>query len=231
MTDEWNVLLIAGTSGTGKSGLARELARRRGVEVASTDDIRVMLQGVVSPERDPALHRFRDDPNVATYPPAAHAERWMGMARSVSMALEPVVALRLASAGPVVIEGDALDPALAARAEYAGRPAEGRVRGLVLHEHDPVVLAANVRERGRREPGRGFGSDPEELVMAYARASCAYGDVLKPRPSGSACPCWRAGRGRRWPPGRRRPCPPGDDAALRRRGNLGHTHRSSDDAR
>jgi 2-phosphoglycerate kinase len=155
------------------------LARRRGVEVASTDDFRVMLQGVVSAERDPALHRFRGDPNIATYPPAAHAERWMGMARSVSAALEPVVAMHLASAGPVLIEGDAVDPALAARADYAGRAAEGRVRGLLLHEHDPAVIAATVRERGRRAPGRGFGSDPEELVMAYARASGAYGDVLK----------------------------------------------------
>lgn len=178
MSDPWTVLLIGGSSGTGKSALARALARQRGAEVASADDFRVVLWHVVPPERDPALHRFRGDPRIASYPPEAHAERWMGIARSVSAALVPVVGQRLATGEPLVVEGDAVDPALIARAEYAGRAAAGRVRGFVLHEPDPHAIFANVRERGRRTPGRGFGSDPDDVVMTFARASCAYGDLL-----------------------------------------------------
>ena len=57
------VLLIGGSSGTGKSYLARQLAEYYKIPLTEVDDIRIALQQMVNKESNPDLFTFIDNPN------------------------------------------------------------------------------------------------------------------------------------------------------------------------
>ena len=55
---EWKILAIGGSSGTGKTIVAQEVAKRFGVSVLFVDDIRLDLQQMTTPREQPGLHVF-----------------------------------------------------------------------------------------------------------------------------------------------------------------------------
>ena len=55
----WTVLLIGGSSGTGKSSFAYNLARFYGVSVLEVDDVGQALKAMTTGETLPMLHYFR----------------------------------------------------------------------------------------------------------------------------------------------------------------------------
>jgi hypothetical protein len=146
--------------------------------VACSDDFRLVLQHGVSAEADPDLHWFRTTRDHPHHPTEEYAARWAAVARIVSAALEPVVAGHLRLGEPLVVEGDAVWPALAAQDGFGGLAAEGRVRALFLVEEDPDTVFGHIRERSSRTPGYGFATAPDAEVLHFGRASCAYGSLI-----------------------------------------------------
>ncbi len=69
MPPTWKVSLIGGSSATGKTTLARRLARHYGLSVLQTDDVRMALQQMTTLEQHPALHYFITPPSVWNQPP------------------------------------------------------------------------------------------------------------------------------------------------------------------
>lgn len=57
----WDVLLVGGVSGVGKSRFVEPLARRLGVGITDVDDIQTVLKTVTAPEQQPLLHFWRTD--------------------------------------------------------------------------------------------------------------------------------------------------------------------------
>lgn len=177
--DAWTVLLIGGHSGTGKSTLARELARRRGALLIEADHIRDVLQYAIPPEQDPALHWFittRDHPNHSA---EEYASRWMEVAEAVSPALGRIAGMQLSLNEATIIEGDPIAPSLAAKPALRNEPTIGRLRALFLVEDDPQAIVRNLRLRARQSPARGWLNESDDEVLAYARASCAFGSLLE----------------------------------------------------
>jgi hypothetical protein len=69
--------------------------------------------------------------------------------------LEYVIANHLEGGSPVILEGDFLLPALATRETFAGIPAAGRVRALIIYEEDEAQIARNYLAReGDPQPDR-----------------------------------------------------------------------------
>jgi 2-phosphoglycerate kinase len=165
---DWSVLLIGGSSGVGKTTLARDIARRTGATLAHSDDYRMALERVVTPVQNPELHAFAHAGPEALEPELA-VSAWRRIAGVVSHALEVVVAHHAFGATPLVIEGDALLPSFAVQSEYAGYAVSGAVRALYLVEPDEAVVRANLQARGR---DRRLGPDGLER---YGRASWLYG--------------------------------------------------------
>jgi 2-phosphoglycerate kinase len=69
---DWRVLLIGGSSGVGKTLVARELARHFGVSLILADDVRLALQEVTTPAQKPELHGV---PVILSRPYETLAER------------------------------------------------------------------------------------------------------------------------------------------------------------
>jgi 2-phosphoglycerate kinase len=56
----WQVLLIGGSSGVGKTHVARQLAHHLSISLLLVDDVRLALQQATTPISHPALHAFLD---------------------------------------------------------------------------------------------------------------------------------------------------------------------------
>lgn len=167
----WQVLLIGGNSGSGKSTVARQLGRQMGVAWLQADDLRLAAQRLTTAAEQPAIHFFSDDA-VWSLPPDQLAEGLKDVAAAVSRAIEPVIEHHLAVREPVIIEGDGILPAMAAR-HIAARESVVNVQAVFLLETDEAAQLANLRARGR---GAQHG---EAAQRAMATASVLYGEWLR----------------------------------------------------
>ncbi|MFE6055985.1 AAA family ATPase [Kitasatospora sp. NPDC056446] len=159
----WDVLLIGGASGLGKSRAAARLAARHGAFVVEFDDVVAALQAATTPATHPGLHHFADtaaadaDTDATAGPPGGSPEEAMGAdrvlelqiatARALDDALLGVVRNRLTVDVPAIVEGDYLTPDAAARAAAEAAAHRRRVRAVFLHEDDPARIAANYADR------------------------------------------------------------------------------------
>jgi len=169
----WTVLLIGGSSGTGKTTLARAIARAAGAAWIEADDFRLVLQRLTTPARQPELHAFLSG-DVWSRPPEELRDRFIAVGEIVSNALEIVVANHVATDAPLVLEGDGIVPAMASLRTFAGLEVGDLVRAVVLIEPDEAVILRAMLDRGR---GIGRLTEPEQ--RAQARGSWLYGQWLR----------------------------------------------------
>lgn len=162
----WDVLLIGGASGTGKSSLSYAVARHFGVGVTEIDDLYTAVKRMTTAGQQPVLHYWDTHPEAMSW----SAESILDLHRSVCRVLEPAVGAVVADhvAGtPVILEGDYLSPEGAAN--LIKTLPSGAVRAVFLVEDDETQL---VRNFASREPGGGE-------QYGRARASRLFGEWLK----------------------------------------------------
>ncbi|WP_030244716.1 AAA family ATPase [Streptomyces sp. NRRL S-350] len=172
----WDVLLIGGASGLGKSRAAARLAARHGAFTVEFDDVVAALRAATTAATHPGLHHF------GTPGPAASADRVLELqiatAHALDDALLGVVRNRLTVDVPAIVEGDYLTPRAAARAAAEAAAQGRRVRAVFLHEGDPARIAANYADR---EPAD--GPQPERAAV-----SARYSAWLADRAAAHALP-------------------------------------------
>ena len=173
----WEVLLIGGVSGAGKTLAAAELARRLAIPWIGVDDLRLALQWtrvrLPEPEQTEALYFFLDTPDVWSLPAERLRDGLIAVGEIMSPAIEVVVGNHLGNAGPVILEGDGILPSLADRSEIKAGIESGRVRIVFIHEPDPERLYANYLQRDRFLEGRS-----ETELRAEARAKALFSDWI-----------------------------------------------------
>ncbi len=167
------MLLIGGSSGTGKTTLARAIGREVGAAWAQVDDFRLVLQRITTPSQQPALHAFLSG-DVWRRPPEEVRDRFIAVGEVVSHALEIVVAHHVATDAPLVLEGDGILPAMAALRIFAGLDVGDRVRAVFLVEPDEQVILRAMLDRGR---GVDRYTEPEQRAQAHG--SWLYGQWLR----------------------------------------------------
>lgn len=177
----WQVLLVGGASGAGKTVLAHKLARHYGVSLLLVDDVRLALQQVTTPEQQPTLHYFLTTPDVWLQPEDDLLAGFVGVTNALAPALGVIVAHHLIvdGAGPLIIEGDGIAPSLIGRQSPvlphirdAGLMAG--VRTIFVDEPDEEMIFANMRSRGR-----GFERMPPDEQHVNAHAAWLYGEWLR----------------------------------------------------
>lgn len=141
----WDVLLIGGASGTGKSTVAHEIARRFAIPVTPVDDIVTALMALTTPEQQPVLHRFWTEPGALDWPAQRIVEHTLEVVRVLMPGIRAVIDDHLGFATPVILEGDYLSPELV-------RADDDRVRAVFIHEPDEAAITANLLAR---EPDTG----------------------------------------------------------------------------
>jgi 2-phosphoglycerate kinase len=165
----WQVLLLGGASGTGKTAVSYRLAQHFGIGLTEVDDFQVLLERMTTPEQQPALHFWRTHPAPDQLSAQEIFEQGLTVGQAMAPGLEAVIANHLESQTPVILEGDFIHPFLAAQPAFAGIPNDGQVRAIFLHEPDEQQLLANFL---LREPAAG----PQPT---RARVSWLYGQWLR----------------------------------------------------
>ncbi len=112
------VLLIGGATGTGKSGVATEVAHRLGItRVTSTDFIRQTMRAFFPPEAMPSVHLSSFEAGAAAVAPETGdptLDGFLDQTRNVLVGVEASVVRALAEGWSMVIEGVHLVPGLTA---------------------------------------------------------------------------------------------------------------------
>ena len=168
----WDVLLIGGPSGAGKTSVSYPLARRFGVALTEVDDLHLTAMALTTPEQQPVLHYWFTHPEAVELPPEKILELLIDVCRVLQPAVKAVIANHLETGMPVVLEGDYILPEI-----LAGDPWQGRVRGVVVYEPDAGAI---VRNLAAREPDAGEQTKRAHVSRLHGewlRAECARNGV------------------------------------------------------
>jgi 2-phosphoglycerate kinase len=173
---EWRVLLLGGTTASGKSTTARKLADHLSIGCISADSVWRSLLAITTPETHPVLHRWPradEDPGEAKDLAELHIEE----ARLMAPALEAFLRKEVQEGNWFIFHGAWLTPNLAA-AFIRSNPA---ARAVFLDETtEDELLAAIVTRSGRAEANR------RQRVMA--EVAVIYGAWLRDGAEGLGLP-------------------------------------------
>jgi 2-phosphoglycerate kinase len=183
------ILLIGGSSGTGKTVLARALSQHWGIPALQVDDFRLVLRRVMKQAKPRAggdtdlwdqtglrpIYEVWEQFTGSQSPPEQMAEGLAAVARVMSGALEIVIAHHIATRTPVIIEGDGLLPSLAVQSQFDNMTAApGEVRAVFLVEDQEQRLFNSALQRGR-----GFEEGGLAEQRRIIRANWLFGQWLK----------------------------------------------------
>ena len=147
VTRPFDVLIVGGAAGTGKTRLSRELVKRYQTTMCEFDDIVEALKAMTTAVQQPVLHYWDTHPEAMSW----SAEEIVALTNRVCDVLAPaaeaVVANHIDNGDALVIEGDYLTPRLVVRLQdlMTGQPT--RIRGVFLYEPDEPQINANFRAR------------------------------------------------------------------------------------
>jgi 2-phosphoglycerate kinase len=164
----WDVLLLGGPSGAGKTYVGYELARHFGTGIIELDDFQLVLQHMTSPEQQPLMHMWKTHPEIHAQPAERILEHIFAVGQALTPALEAVIANHLKTHRPLILDGDLILPSLATQTLFGAIRNDGRVRSVFLYEDNESQLIENF---ARREPG--------STQTKRARVSLLYGEWLK----------------------------------------------------
>lgn len=165
----WDVLLLGGASGTGKTSVSYALARHFDVGITEVDDLHIVLETLTTPEQQPLLHYWQTSPEAASLTTEGILDLHISVSRVLSPAIQAVVENHLETDTPIVLEGDYLLPELMASAGNGGLTAANRVQAVFLYEPDESQIRRNFASR-----------EPDEGDQAgRARVSWLFGQWLK----------------------------------------------------
>ena len=152
----WQVILLGGASGVGKTMVSYRLAHHYAVGLTEVDDFQVILEDMTTPEQQPVLHYWRTHYDEARrLNEEQMLAQMLSYSRVMARALELVIANHLESRAPIVLEGDFMLPSLALQSSYHGVAAAGQVRAVFLYEEDEGQIGRNYLAReGEQQPGR-----------------------------------------------------------------------------
>lgn len=166
----WNVLLIGGSSGVGKTVVARELAKHLSVSLLLLDDVRLALQQATSDQTHPELHVFMNYHSEQWRNAESIFADWMTVGNAMLKPLQAVIRHHciVPDVGPIIIEGDGILPI-----ESSQFPDPKDVQTVFIVEQDEAQLLNNLQSRGR-----GFNEWEPMAQEGFAHASWLYGQWL-----------------------------------------------------
>ncbi len=158
------VLVIGGSTGTGKSTVATRIAHRMDVvRTQSTDMLREVMRTIVPDRLAPALHVSSFEAHTALPQPGAQSgselliEGYLTQSRLISVAAEAIVGRAARERVSVILEGVHLHPALQsellADLQTGGADDPIVVRAL-LGVLSPKELRRRIKGRGKETPDR-----------------------------------------------------------------------------
>lgn len=157
----WTVLFIGGSSGTGKSSLAYEIAGFYGVNVLEVDDVCISVETVTTKECFPAIHYWDSGIDWLDIGVDGNVNWLIDVSKEMVPVLKAIVNRHLEDNLPVIIEGDFIYP------EFTKSFDNPQVKSIFLYEPDVNQIVENYLSR---EGG--------DLQQYRAEISIVYGKWL-----------------------------------------------------
>jgi 2-phosphoglycerate kinase len=166
----WKVLLISGSSGVGKTVVARELANYLSLSLLLLDDVRLALQQATSNETNPELHVFLNYETEQWRNSESIYADWITVGQAMVKPLNAIIShhIIVPDVGAIIIEGDGILPIVS---NYFLEPKD--VCTVFIVEQNEKQLLHNLQSRGR-----GFNDWDEMEQEGFAHASWLYGQWL-----------------------------------------------------
>jgi 2-phosphoglycerate kinase len=162
----WTVLLIGGSSATGKSYLARQLALHFQIPCAQIDDIRIAIHQVADREKNADLFFFLEHSDYLWTHESDHlVTKLVDVARAMWPAVNMLISKHLACDEPIIFEGDGILPELLTQRDLSV------VKSLFLIDSKEHLL--------RRDVIRNRGYDIEKKADRQAEFSFQFGRELE----------------------------------------------------
>lgn len=172
MKRKWKVLLIGGSSGVGKSYLARQLAEYFKVPLLELDDIRIALQQIVNEDEYPDLFTFINTKNFyEKFSEQEFVASLLKVGEVVWKSLDILISKHIACDEPVIIEGDGIVPKLLATRN------QEHIKVIFLYD-----TLESIKERQLRRDRHG---EEASKIEKNALFSFAYSEELKKQSSES----------------------------------------------
>ncbi len=172
---DWSVLLIGGASGTGKTTVAKEIARERGITWVQVDDLRLAMQWsdvrLPSEEGTEALYFFLHTPDIWSLPADRLCDGLIAVGQAMTDAIGVVIGNHVVQGDPVVIEGDGVLPGIVEHAEVFPHVGAGLVRSVFLMPESEDELLRNMLDRGRGISGDGVTPQARRVAAMNWRYS------------------------------------------------------------
>ena len=153
------VLLIGGSSGTGKSYLARQLAEYYKIPLTEVDDIRIALQQLVNKESIPDLFTFIDNPNfIDEHDEVVCTKKLLDVGTSMWKSLDELISKHVVCNEPVIFEGDGIIPELIATRD--------------LHKIKPIFIYDDIdgikeKQILRNRHGKESDENSKNILFSY----------------------------------------------------------------
>jgi len=162
MKKNLNIILISGASATGKTTIAHELGKHWGVNILSTDDIRIAMQKIH--DADHPINFFLQDGVFENSSIGKFLLRHQEVSEIVCKGLRAVIEHHVTVGRSVIMEGDDILPEFAHDMEQRF----SEVSAVFLNQEDKETVRANVLDRGRF-----VDNIPEESLQNLIELICA----------------------------------------------------------
>jgi len=137
----WDILIIGGASGSGKTSISRPLSQLYGVDLVRVDDFQYLLEAIISPEMIPTLHYWKIEPNWRNESVEWVVERLKGVSQAWTPGLRAVIKNRLEESIPMILEGDFILPELSVPFDNP------RIKTIFVHEPSREQILQNYFSR------------------------------------------------------------------------------------
>jgi 2-phosphoglycerate kinase len=168
---QWDVLVVGGASGTGKTTACRPLARALDLAVTRVDDLHLTIEAMTTPAQQPTLHYWATHPEARELSPEEIVQLHVSVGRVMAPAVHAVMADHVEFRDPLLLEGDYLLPELLA--PEGTRPKHlRRVRAVFVDEPEQRQIEDNLYAR---EPAGGRQTVRAQVSMLlgrWLRAEC-----------------------------------------------------------
>ena len=146
MNRNWDVLIIGGASGTGKTTISRSLAKHFKVDFVRVDDFQVFSQAMLPAESFPQIHY----PQELREKEAEASAQWLiDVGRVFAPGLKAVVDDHICENIPMILEGDFILPELSAALQSE------KVKSVFIYEAGEDQILQNYLSReGELQPRR-----------------------------------------------------------------------------
>lgn len=164
---EWRVLLLGGTTASGKSTTGRLLSRALGIRCLSADSVWRAVLALTTAETHPLMHQW-PRPEVVPDDPEHLLKVHIGEAETMTPALEAFINWEMKEGNRFIFQGAWITPELAARRCEAS----DEVRAVFIDEAEESDIMSSMLERSKR-------SEPDARQLIVARVGWLYGNWLR----------------------------------------------------